>query len=844
MLADAAKLGDVEIPVFCYEPKLGAAGRRLPHVPGRDRGHPEAADRLLDRRSRTGWSSTPSTERAVKARSARWSSSCSSTTRSTARSATRAASARCRTSPSAGAAAISRFIEPKRHFEKPLELSPLIAIDRERCILCYRCVRFSQEIAEDYQLMLLERGAHSYVGTFDGAPLRRALQRQHHRAVPGRRADLAPLPLPRAAVGHRGRRLGLHALPGAVQRHADRARRARRCACSRARTHEVDDGWLCDKGRFAYQSFHADERVTAPLIRDGGELRDGRLGARARARRPRRCGAPAPPPRRSPAAARPTRRACCSARLLRDALGSPHLDSRPGGAAARSTPARALAATRRCRRRVADIEFAHAVLVLDREPRRRRADPRPAHPQGRAPQRRPRSPSRAERPSALDAERALSLRFAPGRGGDFAAALAARPARRGRPPRRRRRPSSRPGAPARLLRGGAAASAGEEVVIVYGERCSTGPRGPRRAALLALADALGLAGTTGAGLIEIPTPPTAAGCARRACCPNAGPGLGDAAARPDATRTAIAAALAAGELDALTCSTSTRCATCPTRAPWEPALERADDRDRARRVPDRGVREHADVVFPAEAQPRRTAPSRTPTAACSACVRRSPARARSVPSGRSWPSSRSRLGTDIDVLQRPRGLRGSCSRRSRSTPGLTLEEIGGRGVRWQEREARRAARRAVTLGPPRPRPERGGGLRSAPTARSGPRPRSRLARAALPHPPSASSSRPRTPRAWTAARSATGRRSPWAPWLRDAIRRPFLERGAAERRRCAARRSVESATIPCRRTGVESRELAKRRSTLRGRRYFEPWWIQIVKAILIFAVALRRSCRC
>ena len=65
---------------------------------------------------------------------------------------------------------ISRFIEPKRHFVKPLELSPLIAIDRERCILCYRCVRFSQEISEDYQLVLLERGAHSYVATFDGHP--------------------------------------------------------------------------------------------------------------------------------------------------------------------------------------------------------------------------------------------------------------------------------------------------------------------------------------------------------------------------------------------------------------------------------------------------------------------------------------------------------------------------------------------------------------------------------------------------------------------------------------------------------------------------------------------------
>ena len=64
----------------------------------------------------------------------------------------------------------SRFIEPKRHFQKPLALSPLVAIDRERCILCYRCVRFSQEISEDYQLILEERGAHTYVSTFDGHP--------------------------------------------------------------------------------------------------------------------------------------------------------------------------------------------------------------------------------------------------------------------------------------------------------------------------------------------------------------------------------------------------------------------------------------------------------------------------------------------------------------------------------------------------------------------------------------------------------------------------------------------------------------------------------------------------
>ena len=80
------------------------AGRRLPHVPGRDRGHPEAPDRLLD--AGQGRHGRPHADRPrARRRSARSSSSCSSTTRSTAPSATRAASARCRTSPTAGARA-------------------------------------------------------------------------------------------------------------------------------------------------------------------------------------------------------------------------------------------------------------------------------------------------------------------------------------------------------------------------------------------------------------------------------------------------------------------------------------------------------------------------------------------------------------------------------------------------------------------------------------------------------------------------------------------------------------------------------------------------------------------
>ena len=63
-LVIAAAQAGVEVPVFCYEPRLGAAGRRLPHVPRRDRGHAEAAGRLHDDRHPTAWSSAPRSEKA------------------------------------------------------------------------------------------------------------------------------------------------------------------------------------------------------------------------------------------------------------------------------------------------------------------------------------------------------------------------------------------------------------------------------------------------------------------------------------------------------------------------------------------------------------------------------------------------------------------------------------------------------------------------------------------------------------------------------------------------------------------------------------------------------------
>ncbi len=363
MLVDGAKYGDVEIPVFCYEPKLGqpvgACRMCLVEIEGIPKLQTACSTPVKD-----GMVVHTQTERVHDAQ------------RAVVEFLLINHPLDCPVCDKGGECPLqditygwgpgtSRFIEPKRHFRKPLELSPLIAIDRERCILCYRCVRFSQEISEDYQLILRERGAHSYVGTFDETP--------YVGPFSGNIVELCPVgALTSRAYRFRARPWDIEG-SGTVctmcpaQCNVTLTVRDDRVMRVLARDHhEVDDGWLCDKGRFAYQSIHVDDRIVEPLVREGTELH-----ARPRGRRrwtPRRARLKKAGGKAAALAGGETtnEEAFLLARLFRERLGSGHLATRPGGEAgldvARALADPALQAT------VPDLEWAHAVLVLDCDP--------------------------------------------------------------------------------------------------------------------------------------------------------------------------------------------------------------------------------------------------------------------------------------------------------------------------------------------------------------------------------------------------------------------------------------------------------------------------------------------
>jgi NADH-quinone oxidoreductase subunit G len=160
----------------------------------------------------------------------------------------------------------TRMTFPKRTFDKPIPISPLIALDRERCILCYRCTRFSGEVAEDGQLIAKNRGPQSVIATFEDEPYRGQFT--------GNVIELCPVgALTSTPFRFEGRPWEIQNVPsvcgmcpvGCNISATTREGKVRRIV---SRNHpEVDEGWLCDKGRFAFEHLRASDRIVDPIRR-------------------------------------------------------------------------------------------------------------------------------------------------------------------------------------------------------------------------------------------------------------------------------------------------------------------------------------------------------------------------------------------------------------------------------------------------------------------------------------------------------------------------------------------------------------------------------------------------
>jgi NADH-quinone oxidoreductase subunit G len=162
----------------------------------------------------------------------------------------------------------TRMTFPKRTFEKPIPISPAIALDRERCILCYRCTRFSEAVSEDGQLVARNRGAQSVIATFEDEPYRAAFS--------GNVIELCPVgALTSTQYRFEARPWEIQNVPSVcglcpVGCNVTATTREGKVKRILSRNHpELDEGWLCDKGRFTFTHLYAADRVRDPLRKVG-----------------------------------------------------------------------------------------------------------------------------------------------------------------------------------------------------------------------------------------------------------------------------------------------------------------------------------------------------------------------------------------------------------------------------------------------------------------------------------------------------------------------------------------------------------------------------------------------
>ena len=165
----------------------------------------------------------------------------------------------------------TRFDLYKRHYPKPVPVSDRVMLDRERCILCQRCTRFSSEISMDNGLVMISRGYKMEVGT--------APDHAFDSIFSGNTVEMCPVgALTASSYRFKARPWELKHTPsvcnncsvGCNARIDVRVDKVMRLV---SRTNdEIDDGWLCDRGRWGFEFINSPQRLRTPLIRRNGKL--------------------------------------------------------------------------------------------------------------------------------------------------------------------------------------------------------------------------------------------------------------------------------------------------------------------------------------------------------------------------------------------------------------------------------------------------------------------------------------------------------------------------------------------------------------------------------------------
>jgi NADH-quinone oxidoreductase subunit G len=167
----------------------------------------------------------------------------------------------------------SRYVEPKRRFVKPVAISPLVNLDRERCILCYRCTRFCEEISGDTMISTMERGPRAYIYPFEGDDF--------DSYFSGNTVQICPVgALTSTPYRFQARPWDLNPEPttcnlcaaGCAITADVRISDGRLVRVSARVDEDVNEEWLCDKGRYGHAWVSSTDRLQEPLIRRGADL--------------------------------------------------------------------------------------------------------------------------------------------------------------------------------------------------------------------------------------------------------------------------------------------------------------------------------------------------------------------------------------------------------------------------------------------------------------------------------------------------------------------------------------------------------------------------------------------